>query len=212
MTIATASPMVDGLAILATLSPKIRNFCREYVLDYNGSQAAIRAGYSARTAASIASQHLTKIKVQQSVCALAKRQADRLDLTHERVTTEVARISFVDPRTFFTDEGRLKKPKEWSHWAGAVASYNGRKQEITFHPKVPALTLAARITKLIGSDETPALPPGSYMIMVPATSNQDQWLKLAEVQTQRPVKQLNSVNGTPSGTAHVHHNGNGNGD
>jgi len=41
-------------------------FCRNYIIDFNGSAAAIKAGYSEHTAARIASQLLIKLDIQQT--------------------------------------------------------------------------------------------------------------------------------------------------
>ena len=62
----------DQLA-LASLRPKIRNFCREYLVDLNATQAAIRAGYSPHTASTKAHQLLALPDVKQAVQALIKK-------------------------------------------------------------------------------------------------------------------------------------------
>ena len=55
--------MVD----LAGLTEKQRRFCDEYLIDLNATQAAIRAGYSPKTAAAIAAENLTKPKVAENI-------------------------------------------------------------------------------------------------------------------------------------------------
>ena len=49
------------------LTDKQRRFCEEYVIDNNATQAAIRAGYSPKTAYSIASQNLRKLEIQKQI-------------------------------------------------------------------------------------------------------------------------------------------------
>ena len=49
------------------LTPKQEMFCREYLTDLNGTQAAIRAGYSLKTANEQAAQHLAKVSVQSRI-------------------------------------------------------------------------------------------------------------------------------------------------
>ncbi len=49
------------------LTPRQAAFVREYLVDHNGTQAAIRAGYSARTAAEQASRLLTYVKVSEAI-------------------------------------------------------------------------------------------------------------------------------------------------
>jgi phage terminase small subunit len=62
----------------AALSPK-------YLIDRNGAAAAVRAGYSARTARSIAHELLTKPDVAAMVAEGERAAADRLGLTREKV-------------------------------------------------------------------------------------------------------------------------------
>lgn len=45
---------------MTKLNPKQQRFCEEYILDFNGAQAAIRAGYSAVTAKEMAYENLRK--------------------------------------------------------------------------------------------------------------------------------------------------------
>ena len=75
-------PKVNGL------TPKQARFVEEYLIDLNATQAAIRAGYSARSenrAAEIGYQLLQKTPVREAVEALRAAKAEELDLTHERV-------------------------------------------------------------------------------------------------------------------------------
>jgi phage terminase small subunit len=49
------------------LTDKQKRFCEEYLIDLNATQAAIRAGYSAKTAKSIGQENLTKPDILQYV-------------------------------------------------------------------------------------------------------------------------------------------------
>jgi phage terminase small subunit len=49
------------------LTPKQLQFCKEYLIDLNGAQAAIRAGYSEKTAKEIASENLTKPNIVEYI-------------------------------------------------------------------------------------------------------------------------------------------------
>ncbi len=55
------------------LSPNQQRFCEEYVVDLNGTQAAIRAGYSANSAEMQASRLLTNDKVKSEVKRLQEK-------------------------------------------------------------------------------------------------------------------------------------------
>jgi phage terminase small subunit len=69
-------------------------FCREYITDLNGTRAAIRAGYSAKTARTKGAQLLAKVSVQAILAELRKRETEKLDLNAEKVLRELALMGF----------------------------------------------------------------------------------------------------------------------
>lgn len=69
-------------------------FAREYVVDLNGTRAAIAAGYSERTANEQASRLLANRKVQIIVDRLKSQRASRLEIKADRVLEELARLAF----------------------------------------------------------------------------------------------------------------------
>lgn len=80
------------------LTAKQRAFVREYLIDLNATQAAIRAGYSEATAKEQASRLLTNVHVAEAVAAAMKNRAQRTDITADRVLKELAKIGFSDIR------------------------------------------------------------------------------------------------------------------
>lgn len=111
-----------------TLSPKIERFCQEYVIDYNGKQAAIRTGYSVRSASEQASALLTKTNVKARLKELTDRYADRLGVTKERVVKEYMKIAFFDSRKLYDEEGNFKSMSDLDEeTAGAIAGYEVEK-------------------------------------------------------------------------------------
>lgn len=60
--------------IVAGMTAKQQRFCDEYLIDLDGTKAAIRAGYSPKTAAAIASENLTKPKIKEYI---AERMAEK---------------------------------------------------------------------------------------------------------------------------------------
>ena len=77
-------------------------FVREYLIDRNATQAAIRAGYSPKTAKQQGSRLLTDVDVAAQVAAATAKTFDRLEVTKERITRELAKIAFSDPRHYLT--------------------------------------------------------------------------------------------------------------
>ena len=71
-----------------------QRFAREYVIDLNGTRAAIAAGYSERTAAAQASQLLTNRNVRALVDRFTSERASKLEVRAEKVLEEIARLAF----------------------------------------------------------------------------------------------------------------------
>lgn len=73
-------------------------FCREYIIDLNSTQAAIRAGYSEKAAAVIGHENLRKPNIQAEIQRLQSGRAEKLEITADRVLQELAKIGFADIR------------------------------------------------------------------------------------------------------------------
>jgi phage terminase small subunit len=74
---------------MAELKPKEERFCQEYVIDYNGTQAAIRARYKESDAANRATRLLKKAEVSARIHELEKEIAQRLGLSQEYVMIQL---------------------------------------------------------------------------------------------------------------------------
>lgn len=82
------------------MTPKQQKFVEEYLVDLNATQAAIRAGYSAKTAKAIGSQNLTKVDVQAAIQELQQKHSKGTNITRERVLAELAKIAFSNMQEF----------------------------------------------------------------------------------------------------------------
>lgn len=74
------------------LKDRQERFCREYIIDYNATQAAVRAGYSERTAKSIGAENLTKPAILTRVRELQKEQAERLSVSADWVLMQLVEV------------------------------------------------------------------------------------------------------------------------
>ena len=90
------------------LRPKQEMFVQEYLVDLNATQAAIRAGYSEKTAYSIGQENLNKPEIAKAIQSAKTKRMDRLEISQDRVLKEYARIAFSDPRRFFDENDNLK--------------------------------------------------------------------------------------------------------
>lgn len=102
------------------LTAKQRRFAEEYAVDLNGTQAAIRAGYSNKGAEVQASELLRIGKVRLHVDKLLRERSKRTEITADRVLQELARIAFFDMRKLYREDGSLKPVTELDDDAAAV--------------------------------------------------------------------------------------------
>ena len=83
-----------------SLSPRQRVFVAEYLLDFNATQAAIRAGYSERTAKQQGQRLLTNADLKAEVEQAIDERNARTRVSQDRVLKELARVAFSDMKSF----------------------------------------------------------------------------------------------------------------
>ena len=178
-------------------NPRRERFAQEYVLDFNGAQAYVRAGYSPRGARTSASKLLADPNIISRVQYLVDRRAEKLEYEGERVMLETARVAMSDICDVLeiTDEdGVIIFPSEtWSeHARRAVESVkqtetfdkngNGtsRRIELKMHSKLGALTLLSQQIGVIGKAASRA--PGGLkgldrlgIFILPALDPEPDW-------------------------------------
>ena len=89
------------------LTEKQKRFCDEYLIDLNATQAAIRAGYSKRTANEQGAQNLAKLSVQEYIREKQKSLANKLQITQEMVLEGYRRLAFYGVRKFYDENNQL---------------------------------------------------------------------------------------------------------
>lgn len=80
------------------LTAKQSCFVAEYLVDLNATQAAIRAGYSAKTSGQIGERLLKKVEIQQTLTEHMQARSKRTEITADKVLVELAKIGFADIR------------------------------------------------------------------------------------------------------------------
>ena len=147
---------------------KQKRFVAEYQKDSNGAQAAIRAGFSPRTAREIAYQLLHKTShVMEAIQREEDERLRQIGVTREKALTELARIGLSDIRKLYDEDGRLKHPKDWDpDTAAAVAGVEvteefegtrkdrelvGTTKKVRVFDKVRALELLSKHLGIIGN-------------------------------------------------------------
>ena len=93
---------------LKPLNSKQNLFCYEYLQDRNGTQAAIRAGYSTDSAKEIASENLTKPNIKAKINKLIKEQLDSLKVDSKLILREILNAAMVNIADAYDENGKLK--------------------------------------------------------------------------------------------------------
>nr|DAY06589.1 MAG TPA: Terminase small subunit [Caudoviricetes sp.] len=138
-------------------------FVDEYMIDFNATQAAIRAGYKEKTAHVIGAENLRKPKIAEEIARRQKDLQRRTEVTQERVVKELARIAFaniadyihVETQTRTKDDGTevtyqtvmFSETQELSadqRAALAVVKQSVNGFELKLHDKIKALELLGR--------------------------------------------------------------------
>lgn len=142
-----------------SISDKQKRFAKEYLVDLNASQAAIRAGYSKKTAGAIGFENLKKPKIHRLIEKGRQKLSLRTEVSQDNVIRELARLAFFDIRKFFNDEGELIPIADLDNDSAAVIAgmevleaFEGTGKERTWigHTKKIKLTRKEKSLELLG--------------------------------------------------------------
>ncbi|MGG1598050.1 terminase small subunit [Paenibacillus naphthalenovorans] len=136
-----------------SLTEKQKRFADEWLIDMNGSAAAIRAGYSPRSADVTASRLLGNAKVRAYIDARMAELSKRTGVNQERIIRELARIAFLDPTQLVNMDTAELLDAATADDRAAIASVkvktmNGEtemiEREVRFADKIKALELLGK--------------------------------------------------------------------
>lgn len=99
---------IDGNELEVKLTDKQHSLCVEFMKDLNGKQAAIRAGYSKRTASSIASENLTKPDVILFLDHLRREHYVKNVSTIEEIVSNLSDMARFDIADAYNEDGTPK--------------------------------------------------------------------------------------------------------
>ena len=107
---------------MAKLTEKQQRFVDEYLIDLNATQAAIRAGYSVKTAQEQSARLLSKVMVQQAIAEQMAERSKRTGVNQDRVVLELAKIAFVNAADVINAEDATIKLNATSDDTAAIQS------------------------------------------------------------------------------------------
>lgn len=113
------------------LTPKQERFCEEYMIDLNATQAAIRAGYSPKTANEQAGRLLVNVSIQEKITELRSKISEKNENLTQRVIDELVKVGFSNIQDYITNGNSVQDLADIEpHKAAAVASV--KKSVTTF--------------------------------------------------------------------------------
>lgn len=169
------------------LTKREQFFVAEYLVDLNGAQAAIRAGYKPQNAVSQASRLSSKANVQAALETAYKAREARTHVTADTTVCELGRLAHSDIRKFYDEHGNLKQlHKLPDDLAACIASVEVVRRNMTsgdgttevvwkirLWNKPQALELLGRHQGLFREDQpstAPAVPAFALPIGCPGVS------------------------------------------
>jgi phage terminase small subunit len=102
------------VALMEDLTPKQKKFCDEYLIDFNATQAYMRAGYAVKddtVAAQNASRLLRNAKVIKYIAQRKKARMKRIEVSQDKVIAELAKIAFANTTDYVQIETKGKSKK-----------------------------------------------------------------------------------------------------
>jgi len=167
------------------LQPKQLRFVVEYLVDLNATQAAIRAGYSPKSAGVIAFKMLQNPKIKAAIAEEAKKLVERAEIRSWMVLRETSRIAFANISDFVQWDGstwRLKPdvmiPKE-SRSVISEISDTPTGMKLKLHDKVSALRLLHDYLALSQAGSGDA-DTSQTVFVAPEMCTEETWLEVSK--------------------------------
>lgn len=110
---------------MAKLTDKQELFAREYLKDLNATQAAIRAGYSEKSAAAQGCENLIKPNVADRIIELKNERNEEVGIDAAYVLKRLIEIDQMDVLDILNDDGGIKSISEWPKvWRTTLSGFD----------------------------------------------------------------------------------------
>ena len=107
------------------LTDKQEMFCREYLIDLNATQAAIRAGYSEKTANRTGSENLSKPDIAQRIINLKSARNERVEIKADYVLHRLVEIDQMDVLDILSNDMSIKPVSQWpASWRRYLSGFD----------------------------------------------------------------------------------------
>jgi phage terminase small subunit len=158
---------------LDRLNHRQRAFAHEYLVDLNGAQAVLRAGY--RVTGQAAAMHANRLMRNDDIAQFIKLELEKRNIANQFTVAatqdEIRALSHSDPRGVFNEDGTVKLPREWSdETARTVAGFEVREEYGDIAKSQPAVVRITKI-KFWGKPESLALKGRMQKLFIDVTEH-----------------------------------------
>ena len=98
---------------MANLTPKQQRFVEEYLIDLNATQAAIRAGYSEKTANEQGSRLLANVSISEAIAEAQNKRTEQTQIDAAYVLKRLVEIDQMDVLDIMDDQMKIRPVNEW---------------------------------------------------------------------------------------------------
>ena len=98
---------------MANLTPKQQRFVEEYLIDLNATQAAIRSGYSEKTANEQGSRLLVNVSISEAIAEAQNKRAEQTQIDAAYVLRRLVEIDQMDVLDIMDDQMKIRPVNEW---------------------------------------------------------------------------------------------------
>lgn len=109
---------------MANLTPKQQRFVEEYLIDLNATQAAIRAGYSEKTAYSVGHENLKKPEIQKAIEEAKNQVSKRTELTVDMVVNGLLK----EAQDYAEGSTQSARVSAWAHLGKHLGMFTEKVQ------------------------------------------------------------------------------------
>ena len=128
------------------LTPKQRLFALEYIKDFNATQAAVRSGYSKKTAKQVGSRLLTNIDIFSDICRNMEERLNQVKVDNAYVLRRLVEVDRMDIADIFNDDFSLKPLTDWPEaWRRTLSGLDVKESMEMGEDGTPKLAILKKI-------------------------------------------------------------------
>lgn len=180
------------------LTAKQEMFCHEYLIDLNATQAAIRAGYSKKTANKSGPENLVKPVIQKRISELKGKRTERVDADADYVLHRLKEMAELDVIDILEDDGSMKQIRDWPKvWRTSISGLEVHEiigeeidklvKKIKWPDKLKNLELLGKHVNIKAWDKEVISNTVNNIMPIPVADSVESWEEQAKAQQDKAL-------------------------